>query len=95
MCIYTASEDAFVSKSLLETGLYRPDLASILETYSKESPHDGSRLIFIDAGSHVGYFSILAAKFGYDVYGVEPLTINNLRAFRAAELNKVKIHLYR
>ncbi len=100
LCTYTASEDTFVSKPVLEIGLYRPDLASALRTFCESedpgsSPEAVGNLVFLDAGSHVGYFSQLAAKLGYEVYAIDPLRINVLRAYAAAQLNDVSINLYR
>src|SRR4051794_34450053 len=52
---------------------YEPSLRQLIQ----ESVEAGSRVLFLDIGAHLGYYSIVAATRGAEVIAVEPDPYNN------------------
>ena len=64
--IYTNPDDDTVSRHIEASKMWEPRATAIL----RESLKVGD--IFIDAGAHIGYYSLLAASLGDTVYAFEP-----------------------
>lgn len=76
-----------VSRTLQNTGQWERSETKIIEELLKTGNKEN---IVIDFGAHVGWFTILAAKLGYDVVAFEgePESANTL--YRNAVLNEIK-----
>ncbi|KAK6191889.1 hypothetical protein SNE40_003468 [Patella caerulea] len=79
--VHELSDDASVSGMLFRNGMWDPDNLNLIHTYLLENPD----MAFIDLGSHVGTFSLMAAKLGRQVLSVDPLRENVLRLCKSIE----------
>ena len=86
ICTYPIKEDKYISKSVIETGLYQPTLTSILKLLLSLTQNG----VFLDLGANFGYFSIWSACLGFKVVAFEAVTSNVLRIYEAASMSNLK-----
>lgn len=65
--IYT-NPNEHIQQQLFWYGYYEPELVEVIKKLVK--PGD----VFIDGGANIGYFSLLAAKYGATVFAFEPVS---------------------
>ncbi|OWF34496.1 hypothetical protein KP79_PYT03440 [Mizuhopecten yessoensis] len=70
--VYDKVTDAFVSGSIINVGMWEGDLVKMIHDFLKEDPER----VFLDLGSNVGVFSLMAAKIGHKVFSVDMLLGN-------------------
>ncbi|XP_064648278.1 uncharacterized protein LOC135500641 [Lineus longissimus] len=82
ICIYDTSSDAWVSKSLKETGKWESYMTNKLQEFLASDPD----LHLIDVGANLGVFTLTAAANGRTVVSVEPLWDNAVRLSKSIKL---------
>ena len=95
MWVYTKAHCQWVSGELAHNGVWDAPLAWTLHHLLSDADDEGAqdsverrRLMFLDVGAHVGWFSLLAAWTGALVVSVEPFP-RNIELLRAnVELNR-------
>ena len=75
VCTHNPSVDVFISASILENGIWEPEISKILKIILIEYP----TAWFLDLGANIGFHSLFAAKLGHQVLAVEPQTKNMIR----------------
>ncbi|XP_033746105.1 uncharacterized protein LOC117331481 [Pecten maximus] len=70
--VYDRASDIFVSESIISKGMWEGDLVNQTRDFLKEDPER----VFLDLGSNVGVFSLMAAKIGHQVVSVDLLSGN-------------------
>ena len=84
ICVYDRPEkDVYVSAAILKGELFEAGNVRLLESELKKDPELG----FIDIGSNVGQFSVVAAAMGRKVLSVEALQAHVRMLARAAVRN--------
>ena len=102
ICVYNRSnEDQYVSHSIITTGTWETDLVNMIVVLLKSDPG----LAFIDIGTNIGQFALVAASMGRNVVAVDAFRRHTLMLGRAVVMNgfqdRVKIvhnalsHTYR
>ena len=64
---YPAVLDVFISKSIAARGMWEQEFVDVLYNALKHEP----QTVFIDAGSNIGVYSLMAAKLGHRVYAID------------------------
>ena len=92
ICVYMPDEDFQVSKAVIEKGLFRPQLTSILRTVLKVFPG----IVLIDIGANLGYFSLMASSLGHRSIVVEAVASNVYRIHEARmrSMSNLSLELY-
>ena len=84
ICLYdSAAQDYYVSGSILNGGLWESGNVGVIVTALQQDP----TLAFIDIGSNVGQFSLVAAAMGRKVLAVEALGVHARMLARASIMN--------
>ena len=66
-------EDRVVSGELLQHNFYTADVTNLLYTLFREmSSTDKSRFVVVDAGSNIGYYTLMSLASGFEVVAFEP-----------------------
>ncbi len=60
---------------------------AIRETFLALSDKDGKKPIMLDVGGNIGWFSLVAANYGAQVYYFEPNIVNNVRFCESQMMN--------
>ncbi len=78
-----------VRGSLFAVGAYyEKKLTQIIrETFQALSDKDGKKPIMLDVGGNIGWFSLVGANYGAQVYYFEPNIVNNVRFCESQMLN--------
>ena len=79
ICLYKSKQDVFVSKSIKETGMWEPHIVTRFKDILYNNPGIG----VIDVGTNLGIYSLLAARMGHKVLGIEP-NIETIKRFHQA-----------
>ena len=82
ICLYTESEDRFVSGAYYHNTVWEQDLVGELLSFLAKHPGCG----FIDIGANIGTYTLPAAAMGRNVLVVEPNLENVRRLHKAASL---------
>ena len=90
ICVYMPDEDFQVSKAVIEKGIFRPHLTSILQTVFKVFPG----IVLIDIGANLGYFSLMASSLGHRTIAVEAVASNVYRIHSAVMRSNLSLELY-
>ena len=91
ICVYNQTEDdQFVSHSIITRGTWEEDFVNMSVAMLKADPE----LAFIDIGSNIGQFSLVAASMGRKVVAVDELKRHTLMLGRAVVMNDYQ-HLVR
>jgi FkbM family methyltransferase len=77
-----------INSEIALTHNYEPHLRSNMEPFFKKGR------VFADIGANVGFFSLLAASHGCDVFSFEPHSRNAWLLHQSSLLNKFKIQLF-
>ena len=91
ICIYMPEEDFRVSKHIVEKGMFRPQLTSIVRKIFEVFPE----ITFLDIGANLGYFSLMASSLGHHTIAVEAVASNAYRINEAALRSNLSVDLYR
>ena len=83
ICVYSASEDRFVSHYIKTTGTWDAGLINMIVALLRTDPD----FTFIDIGSNIGQFSLVAASMGNNVIAVDALKRHALMLGRAVVMN--------
>ncbi|KAK6167556.1 hypothetical protein SNE40_021555 [Patella caerulea] len=84
--IHDIKADKWVSGEIKKHGAWEPDLMKLIYHYMAEDKD----LNLLDIGSHIGQFSLMAARMGRMAIAVDPLLENVLRLCNSIELNNYK-----
>eukprot|EP01102_Stenamoeba_stenopodia_P018249 TRINITY_DN6670_c0_g3_i3.p1 TRINITY_DN6670_c0_g3~~TRINITY_DN6670_c0_g3_i3.p1 ORF type:complete len:392 (-),score=58.48 TRINITY_DN6670_c0_g3_i3:425-1600(-) len=80
--IYAASTDDVISSSIISTGQWDINklrqMLEVLMAMPVEFDDDPNVIPFVDVGSHVGWFGLIIAAWGFRVHSFEPLHYNNV-----------------
>lgn len=85
LCIHEIPSDMHVSGSVWKNGIWE---GHIVEKFLNFLSKDKDTLA-IDVGSHIGIFTLFAAKMGRDVLSIEPFHENIIRIHKAAKIEKL------
>lgn len=85
LCIHEIPNDIHVSGSVWKYGIWE---GHIVEKFLNFLTKDKDTLA-IDIGSHIGIFTLFAAKVGRDVLSIEPFFENIIRIHKAAKIEKL------
>ena len=83
ICVYNESEDRYVSRSIIRQGTWENYFVYKIITMLRKEPE----LAFIDIGSNIGQFSLVAASMGRKVIAVDALKRHTLMLGRAVVMN--------
>jgi FkbM family methyltransferase len=86
LCIHDSRYDRVVSGQLKQHGLWEPSIVRSFIRQMKETKDAN----FIDIGSNIGLYSLIAAKYNRSVLSVEPLYENVIRMHKAAHLENIQ-----
>jgi FkbM family methyltransferase len=64
--MFVWDNDNHISRDIRDSGEWEPDVADVIEKYSRPE------WTFLDLGAHIGFFSLFASKFNKHVIAVEP-----------------------
>lgn len=79
--IHDLQDDKYVSGDIYYQGVYEAESAKVIQDTLAEDRTLG----FVDIGSHVGTFSIMAARAGHEVVAADPLVENVLRFCKSVQ----------
>lgn len=85
LCLHDLQND-FTSRQIRQNRIKERTTIEFFLDYLVLNP----KSLFIDIGSHVGLYSMYAAKLGTDVIAIDAFSENIFRLHRAANLNNVK-----
>ena len=93
MCTFSTDQDPHISKHIHEMGFWGANRVSIFEfaldrTRGAKWP---SRNIVIDVGANMGFFSLMAATMGFEVYAFEPVRSALDLLVLSAEANNIAV----
>eukprot|EP00095_Tigriopus_kingsejongensis_P008465 maker-scaffold18_size714446-snap-gene-3.25 protein:Tk08465 transcript:maker-scaffold18_size714446-snap-gene-3.25-mRNA-1 annotation:"hypothetical protein CGI_10008025" len=84
LCLHDVSQDMYISGFIANGTLWEPKLSmhigNLLSTYGPDA-------LFLDIGANIGTHSLYVAQLGHQVVAVEPLAMNLVKLYRAAELD--------
>ena len=86
ICIYPDVEDKFISRSILQTGMWEPKGVECMQNVLRNN----SDLGLIDIGTNIGVFSLLAAAMGRNVLSVEPRLESARRFHKSVKLGHLE-----
>jgi FkbM family methyltransferase len=76
-------EGEYIRRTIGKWGLWEPTITRcVVDILRLTSPDEG---VVVDVGAHIGYYSLLAANFGYETHAIEPLFGDDIR--RAVQRN--------
>jgi len=84
LCLHDLEKD-FTSRTINSNGIKEKELLIPFLKYLKKNPDH----LFLDVGTHVGLFTMFAAKLGRDVVSVEPFHDNAIRIHKASRIEDV------
>eukprot|EP01124_Arcella_intermedia_P014971 TRINITY_DN2150_c0_g1_i2.p1 TRINITY_DN2150_c0_g1~~TRINITY_DN2150_c0_g1_i2.p1 ORF type:complete len:359 (-),score=50.95 TRINITY_DN2150_c0_g1_i2:29-1105(-) len=92
MCVWPAEEDVYVSRQILEGGVWEEHLMFFMVNYLMHKPTG----IVIDAGANIGQYSLVAAILGHRVIAFEPIPQHVEMMKKTFALNGIsnRIHIY-
>ena len=82
ICVYSAEVDIYVSRQILNEGVWEPHIVRQFQDVLRAHPTSG----VIDLGANIGQYSLIAAQMGHQVVAIEPHLPNLLRLAHAAKL---------
>ena len=84
LCMHDLERDIEVSKRIWNstTGVFEEETLKLFTNYLAENPD----WLVIDFGSHIGQYTLFAAKMGHHVISVEPFHDSLLRIHKASHL---------
>ena len=85
ICVYPPSVDVFISRALLRSGSWEPEISDSIVTSLRENPGAG----FLDIGANIGAHSLRAAALGRPVVMLEPLAANVKRLHKSVLRNNM------
>lgn len=93
MCTWPAETDSFVSKEILNGGVWEPKLVALARDVMKEK----KKGILLDVGANIGQYTLLGAALGHTVIAVEPISEHVKMISLSAKLNgfQDRIHIFR
>lgn len=84
LCLHDLEKD-FTSRTITANGIKEKELLiPFLKYLKKNTDH-----LFLDVGTHVGLFTMFAAKLGRDVVSVEPFHDNAIRIHKASRIEDI------
>lgn len=94
--------DAFVSKTIAETGCWEPFETEIVRRLlvdartRMQASRSGEGPLFVDAGANLGWYSVVAGLLGADVLACEPMPANAqlLRSNVMANGLRARVHVH-
>lgn len=85
MCVYTASEDRHISRSVLKGGYFEEDLVTkIVELFRRHED-----VTFVDLGANLGTYSLPVSHLGGRSVAVEPNPETYRRLERSIQLGRI------
>ena len=88
ICVYDAIEDAFISTSIIQKGIWEANIhKNIMDILSVSATEN---IGFIDIGANIGSHSLPVAKAGYQVLAVEPVSDNVKYIHKSVLLNRLQ-----
>ena len=82
ICVYNAQDDVFISRSIIESGSFEPDISVLLREFFTIWPNDGTKkTILLDIGANLGIYGLYIAKLGFRVWAIEPQATNLIKVY--------------
>ena len=86
ICVHDIHKDIYVSKDIVNTGMWHPQAMRLIRNILLSNKGMG----FIDIGSNIGFFSLIASRMGHKVVAVEPFIDNIILFQRSVKLNNLE-----
>ena len=86
ICIYPVKEDVYISKYIVDTGMWEQKEVMWMQDILQNNSDMG----LIDIGTNIGVFSLTAAAMGHNVLSVEPKLENARRFHKAVKLGHLE-----
>ena len=77
VCAFTKATDEYISGSVLSGNAWEGDISKLLGRLL--DAYGNSQMVFIDVGANIGCHALYEAAKGYDVWAVDPLTMNHVK----------------
>ena len=86
ICLHNPKKDIHLSAGIIGQGVWEPFTVKYIQDILRSDEKMG----FIDLGSNLGVFSLIAAQMGHSVLSVEPFSENIVRFHRSVELGHLQ-----
>ena len=86
ICVHDIQKDVYISKDIVNTGMWHPQAMHLIRNILLSNKGMG----FIDIGSNIGFFSLIASRMGHKVVAVEPFIDNIILFQRSVKLNNLE-----